>query len=137
MSAKASGGTGIRNIIILAVVGIGGYFLYKKLSAATKLEPEAVRAPKATGPAKPIVTAGPATNVIPPPDRSGPAVKKGQLCATRSNVCVTKKEKDMRYFKIISVDAKGYKNFKPTINGRFTRRLLCVGKNKWAEVLPA
>ena len=120
----------LRNWIILAAAAGGGYFIYKKwIAPAERLDKAATGAPAA----KPKLS----QPVAPAPDLNGPKVRKGVLVSTRSTICIATKEPGMVYQNVIKTDAQGYQSFKPTVNGVFTRRLLCIGKNRWAEIKPA
>lgn len=129
--AKKFSISGMRNWLILGGALVGGYFAYTKFIApmlvAEKLDRPAGGAPVPSASAPP-------PGAAPAPDLAGPAVKRGVLVSTRSTICIADKTPGMMYAKITKTDANGYQQFKPSVNGRFTRRLLCKGKNRWAEI---
>lgn len=124
-----------RNLVILAAAAGVGFFVWRKwLSAPVDDGP----VPRAVGPAAPEAQAAAAAGTSSMLSlNSQPAVRKGELVGTRTQVLVTTKLKGYRYFKISSTTAQGVREFKSTVNGFFTGRLLSTGGKLYAEVRPA
>ncbi len=114
---------GLKNWLILGGVGLGGWYAYKyftKHEAAIKTE-----VASATG------------KKIPGPDLNGPAVTKFMIASTKSTICIPEPVKGFVYSPITSTNPMtGYNTFSASTNGHFTRRLLCKGSQKWAEIKP-
>lgn len=123
-AAPRRGAGSIKNFALLGAVALGGYFLFKKIGGidfgggGSKKQPGQARAP------------------VPAPDLNGPRVVKGLVAATHSQICVQQADPRFQYALINSIDANGYQNFTAPVRGHFTRRLLCVGGRKWAEIAP-
>lgn len=71
------------------------------------------------------------------PDLKGPRVTKGKDASTRTQIKITAKYPGMKYARIKRVDAEGFQVFTPPVSGIFTRRLLSMKGNLWAEIKPA
>ncbi len=128
--APKSGGVklgGLKNWIILGVVGLGGWWLYKKFASGA-LDNVGADLTKAVKDSKDASA--------PAPDLKGPLVKKGQAASTRSPICITQQDPKMRYDQITQTTADGYQVFQASVRGHFTRRLLCTGGRKFAEIYP-
>lgn len=116
MSAK-------RNILIAAVAVVGGYVAYRAVRsrfASSSIEQD--YAP----PVAPAYKPG--------------AIRADQVVTVRSGTPITKKEKGMQYFPILSAKKVGLlteRSFRPTIDGFFTGRILTQSKREYAEVQPA
>lgn len=116
----------LKNFLILGAVGIGGFLTYKYFkSSAGKVIAKTVKS-AASGKPQP---AG--------PDINGPSVTKFEIASTETKTCISTPVKGMVYAPISSYNATtGYNTFSSTANGHFTRRLLCVGSKRWAEIYP-
>lgn len=111
---------GWKNWAILGVLGVGGYYAYQKF-----ISPEIKTIESKPGKS----TSG--------PDLNGPSVTKFEIASTRSNICIDKPVKGFSYAKVTSTNAAtGYKTFSANVAGHFTRRLLCRGSQKYAEIAP-
>ncbi len=117
----------LKNWIILGAVGVGGYYLYQNY---VKPELSDIKSDLKNA-AKPKPA-----NAGPEPDLNGPAVGKFQIASTRSTICITTADPRFVYAPITSILPNGYKTFSAPVSGRFTRRLLCKGAQKWAELKP-
>lgn len=87
----------------------------------------------------PVVTPTPgaqAVSTMLPLDKQ-PAVKRGEKAGTKTQVVVTKKEQGYRYMKITATARDGTREFRSSINGFFTGRLLNLKGRLYAEVRPA
>ncbi len=116
----------LKNWLILGAAGVGGYFLYTKFVEPDLKELKADI--KDTANKKPGV---------PGPDLNGPAVNKFAIAGTHSKICIDTPDKRFVYAPISSTNAMtGNQIFSAPITGRFTRRLLCRGGKKWAELKP-
>lgn len=116
-------GSSIKNIVLLAAVGIGGYLLVKKISGIDFGIAQA-SSQRAGSPA------------APPPDLNGPKVVRGLVASTHSQICIQQADPRLKYAPITAIDQQGYATFTAPVRGHFTRRLLCVGGRKWAEIAP-
>jgi len=115
--------SGIKNWLILGAVGAGGFLVYRYL-----------KSPAAEALKKEVKSAG---KNIPGPDLAGPAVTKFMIASTKSSICIPDPVKGFVYSPITSTNPMtGYQTFSATSSGRFTRRLLCRGGKKWAEIKP-
>ncbi len=118
---RSSGG--LKNWLILGVVGGGAYFIYKKFSASD-VRKEIENATKGKR--------------IPDPDLNGPLVTKFEIASTRSPICISSAVKGFVYSPVTSTNpVTGYSTFSATAAGHFTRRLLCSGGKKWVEIKPS
>lgn len=117
--------------VLLIAVGAAGLFLLWRRMKGSSVDPS-VPPPVAKNPVK-----APQAPKSPAPDLKGPAVRAGVEAATRSKICITAKMRGMIYAPITGLDSQGYQKFMPPVNGRYTRRLLCVGGQRWAEIKPA
>ncbi len=123
-SPKKSGAGGtIKSLAVLGLIGVGGYLIWKKIGGLD-LGIVKEKGGKSTGPA------------VPAPDLKGPKVVKGEKAATLSQICVTQADPRFVYAPIEQIDQQGYQNFTAPVKGNFTRRLLCAGGRKWAEIAP-
>lgn len=115
--------SGLKNWLILGAVGAGGYFAYSyftKHKDEIKQDVSAATGRKVAG-----------------PDLNGPMVKKFDIASTKSTICISSPEKGFVYNPITSYNpVTKYNTFSATVNGHFTRRLLCKGGQKWAEIKP-
>lgn len=117
---KRSGG--IKNWLILGGVGVGGYLAYKFITKnADKIAGQVSAASgKKTG-----------------PDLNGPMVNKYEIDSTKTTTCISAPEKGFTYAPITSYNPiTGYNTFSATAAGHFTRRMLCIGAKRWAEIKP-
>ncbi len=113
---------GIKNWLVLGAVGFAGYYGYRYF---TKHEEELKKEIKAVG------------RNIPGPDLNGPPVAKFTIASTKTRICIPDPVKGFVYAPITSVNAMtGYNTFSATASGNFTRRLLCRGSQRWAEIRP-
>ena len=124
---------GAKNWIILGVALAAGYVVYKKFIAPMAAEAAAAKPPAASKKAPKVAKPGTA----PAPDLAGPKVKKGVLASSRSPICIGTKASGFSYAPVTSTDASGYNEFTSNSNGRFTRRFLCIGTQKYAEIKPS
>lgn len=122
---RRGGGVGatIKNLAILGIIGVGGFYLWKKIGTLDIGGP-------AKGGGKPSAPA------VPAPDLKGPKVVKGEKAATLSQICITQGDPKFVYAPIEQIDQNGYQSFTAPVRGNFTRRLLCAGGKKWAEISP-
>ncbi len=115
--------SGIKNWLVLGAVGAGGYFAYRFFTqnqSAIKQELQAATGKKVQG-----------------PDLNGPFVTKFMIASTQSRTCINDPLKGFVYSPVSSTNPKtGYSTFSATATGRYTRRLLCRGGQKWAEIKP-
>lgn len=112
-----------KNLIVLGVVGVVGYLAYKKYVA-----PELSEMKSEAKSAKPGVQ---------PPDLNGPMIGRFQIGSTRSKICVSTRVPGLVYAPIASTNiVTGNSTFSSPVNAHFTRRLLCQGGRKWAELKP-
>ncbi len=115
-----------RNLLILAGAAAGGYFVYRKwFSNPAPLVKSAT--PKETTKAAPATLAH---------------VGKGELVSTTKAVIISAPENPaFRYAKIVKTYTDSSNNtvreFRSPVDGFFTRRILRVGKNLFAEIKPA
>ena len=115
----------LKNWIILGVAAAGGYAAYRYFNS-----------PKADALKQEIKSVA-STKRVPDPDLNGPAVTKFEIASTRSQICISDAQKGFVYTPITSTNPMtGYNTFNSPTNGRFTRRLLCKGGQKWAEIKP-
>jgi len=122
--APSKKSVGVKNWIILGVAVAGGVVAYKYFNS-----------PKADALKKELKSATSNVRRVPDPDLNGPAVTKFEIASTRSTICIAAPEKGFTYAPITSTNAvTGYNTFNSPTNGRFTRRLLCKGNQKWAEI---
>ena len=121
---------GAKNWLILGAAVVGSYFVYKKVISPMMSDSGGGRA---EAPSKSV---SPSETKTQAPDMNGPAVRKGVLASSRSPICITTKVAGMKYAAVSSTDAQGYNSFTPPVNGKFTRRFLCVGTTKFAEIKP-
>jgi len=112
--------SGIKNWIVLGGIIAGGYFAYKYFQEhESELKNDMARSPN-------------------DPDLNGPPVQKFGIYGTRSKICVAIPDKRFSYAPISSINAiTGNAVFSATTTGNFTRRLLCRGAQRWAEIKPA
>lgn len=116
----------IKNWIILGGFIAGGVVAYRYFNS-----------PKADALKQEIKSATSARKVT-DPDLNGPPVTKFEIASTRSRICISDPQRGFTYAPITSTNAvTGYNTFNSPVNGRFTRRLLCKGNQKWAEIKPA
>lgn len=122
MSDAAPSGLGkYKNYILLGVAAIAGYFIYEHYF-------------KSDGSSS--ADASPSAPAIPPaPDLNGPLVFRNAPASSKSPVCVSKPVHGLMYALVTYVDGQG-NHFVPQHNGHFTRRFLCMGNQKWAEIRP-
>lgn len=138
MATKLKVGFGtVKNLAVVGALALAGFFIYRKsqswfstgdsasASGSDSSGQDKDQTKKSSGPSGP------------PPDLGGPAVRKGMLASTRSKICISEKAPRMLYAPIIKVDQQGYAAFRAPANGHFTRRLLCTGSGKFAEVYPS
>lgn len=115
-----------KNIAVLGVVAVGGYLAYKRWVA-----------PELKDIKNDVKNAAQNKPNVPAPDMNGPPVTKFMIASTKSNICISTPDKRFVYAPISSTNQMtGYKTFSSTANGHYTRRLLCVGAKKWAEIRP-
>ncbi len=112
----------IKNWLILGAVGVGGWYAYKKWVAPEIKEIKADVKSAAKGSASPAQ-----------PDLNGPVVTLGMIARTQTKNCVSKPDSRFTYAPITSFIG-GYNTFSSTTNGHFTRRMLCIGNKRWAEL---
>jgi hypothetical protein len=123
MSDSAPSGIGkYKNYIFIGGAIIAGYFLYEYYFKGGGSSDASSSAPSAQA-------------VIPAPDLYGPLVFRNAPASSKSPVCATKPVPGLMYALVTYVDAQGY-HFVPQHNGHFTRRFLCTGNQKWAEIRP-
>lgn len=122
---KGVGGT-IKNLLILAVVGVGGYIAWKKIGGIDF---------GITGGGGGRSQAAPPG--VPQPDLKGPKVVPGMTYSTLSQQCITQPDPRFKYSPVTQTDVQGYQSFQSVAKGNFTRRMLCAGGRKWAEIAPA
>lgn len=116
--------SGLKNWLVLGGVGVGGFFIYRYFQSPAAAEIK-----------NDIKAAG---SKIPAPDLNGPVVTKFMIASTETKICISEPAAGMVYSPISSYNAKtGYNTFSATTNGHFTRRLLCKGNQKWAEIKPS
>lgn len=118
---KSSGG--LKNWLILGGVGVAGYLGYKYVTKnAGSIESKVA---SATG------------KKIPGPDLNGPLVSKFEIASTKTTICISAPVAGFAYAPITSINPQtGYNTFSATVAGHFTRRLLCKGNQRWAEIKP-
>lgn len=117
---------GAKNWIIVGAAGIAGWYAYEKF-----VKPELSEINKD------LKTAGKSKPSVQGPDLNGPMVKKNEIASTRTNICINTPVKGFMYSPITSTNAvTGYRTFSATVAGHFTRRLLCRGSQRWAEIAP-
>ncbi len=117
----------LKNWLILGAASYGGYYVYTKF-----VEPE-IKEIKAD--VKTVANKKPG---VPEPDLNGPSVTKFSINGTRSKICIQSPDKRFAYAPISSTNPlDGNQVFSATVNGRFTRRILCKGGRKWAELKPS
>ena len=113
----------IKNWLILGAVGVGGYLLYKNVVKKQLDSPDSAL--------KNALSSGTG------PDVSGPTVSKGAIYSTGAQTCIGSQVQGFAYAPIVSVNRfTRLKSFTATVNGHFTRRLLCKGSQQWAEIKP-
>ncbi len=116
---------GVKNWLILGGVAVGGYVAYKHIGKATV--EAAVTQAAASGGKK---TVG--------PDLNGPMVTKFEIASTQTKNCIPTPVPGFVYSPVQSINPMtGYNTFNVTATGHFTRRLLCKGNQRWAEIKPA
>lgn len=117
----------LKNILILGAVGVGGIAAYKYFNntAAGKSAKSAIKSAASGKPPPPA------------PDLAGPAVTKFEIASTETKICISAPVKGMVYAPISSYNqTTGYNTFTATSSGHFTRRLLCIGSKRYAEIYP-
>lgn len=116
----------IKNWLILIGAGVGGYYVYTKY-----IQPELGNA---ISDAKNLASKKPG---VAEPDLNGPVVSKFMIASTKSKICVDRADKRFAYAPITSTNMMtGYQTFSAPVAGHFTRRLLCTGGRRWAEIKP-
>ncbi len=116
----------LKNWLILAAAGVGGYYLYQHF---VKPELSAIK--------EDVKDAANSKPGVADPDLNGPMIAKFQIGTTHSNICIDKPDKRFTYAPIASVNQlTGAKTFSAPVTGHFTRRLLCRGTQRWAEIKP-
>ncbi len=117
---------GIKNWLILGGVAVGGYVVYRYINSAAA-ETIKTEIKGATGGKKYVG-----------PDLNGPVVTKYEIASTQTKTCISAPEKGFVYAPITSTNPMtGYNTFSASASGHFTRRLLCQGNRKFAEIKPA
>ncbi len=118
--------SGLKNWLILGAATVGGYFVYTKFVSPELKEIK-----------EDIKDAAKKSSSVPGPDLNGPAVNKFAIAGTHSKICITTPDKRFVYAPISSTNAlTGNQIFSAPVTGNFTRRLLCKGGRKWAELKP-
>lgn len=113
----------IRNILIMSGVAVGGFLAYRYFGQRyfSGDIPQDYAPP------------------TPDPYRPG-VVRADQLSTVRTGTAITKKEKGMQYFPILSEKRVGLateRTFRPSIDGFYTGRILTQAKKQYAEVQPS
>lgn len=112
----------LRNILIVGGVVIGGALAYRF--------------------ARQRFFSGDVQQDYAPPKPAAPrpgSVVADQLVTVRTGTAITKREKGMQYFPILSTRSVGgtiERSFRPTIDGYYTGRILNQSKKLYAEVQP-
>lgn len=115
---------GLKNWVILGVAGIAAVVVYKKFVA-----------PDLKNIKSDLKSAANKKAGVPGPDLNGPAVTKFMIASTRTNICIDTALPGFTYAPITSTNSyTGYRTFTSPVNGHFTRRELCKGNQRWAEI---
>lgn len=114
---------GLKNWLILGGFIAGGYYVFKYFQSPAVAELKSELAVGSGG-------AG--------PDLNGPYVSQFQIESTQTTNCISAPVPGFIYAPITSYNPiTKYNTFSATANGHFTRRLLCKGNQRWAEIHPA
>lgn len=113
---------GLKNWLILGAFAAGGYYVYKYFQSPAVAELKSELASGSGG-------AG--------PDLNGPFVSQFQIESTQTTNCISAPVPGFVYSPVTSYNPiTKYNTFSATANGHFTRRLLCKGSQRWAEIKP-
>lgn len=119
---------GLKNWLILGGFIAGGYYVFKYFQSPGAA---VVKSEIATAVSK----AGAASTVA--PDLNGPLVSKFMSTSAPSAACISTQLPGFIYAPVLSYSPITGYNFTATANGRFTRRMLCKGNQRWAEIRPS
>ena len=104
-----------QNVLLLGVAGLGAWWAWNHIVS-------------------PSMAGSGGGKSDPAPDLNGPPVTAGKIAVVLSNKCISQRDPQFVYTPIFATLSKIDQVIKSPVTGRFTGRMLCNGKIKFAEI---